>query len=78
MKRGTYKNTNIQDALHEAEQMAWKALSRYKFMMFGYWAGIWVHLNHLAGGKRPNPFRELVKIASETSPTSPPSKPPGF
>jgi hypothetical protein len=46
-----------------AEQKAWDALSRYKFQMFGYWAAIWVHLNRIAGLKRPNPWIELVKHA---------------
>lgn len=34
--------------LDEAEAKAWDSLSRYKFQMFGYWAGIWVHLNRTA------------------------------
>ena len=42
--------------LDEAERKAIQALGRYKFQMFGYWAAIWVHLNRIAGGKRPNPF----------------------
>ena len=28
-----------------AERHAWDALARYKFVMFGYWCGIRVHLN---------------------------------
>lgn len=48
-----------------AEQKAWDALSRYKFQMFGYWAAIWVHLNRIAGTKRPNPWTALVKRARE-------------
>lgn len=46
--------------MKEAEQKALDALSRYKFWMFGYWAGIWVHLNRLSGKKHPNPFKNLV------------------
>ena len=49
--------------LAEAERKAFDALARYKFQMFGYWAAIWVHLNHLDGGKRPSPFRSLVRAA---------------
>ncbi|MBU0847544.1 hypothetical protein KKH23_10200 [Patescibacteria group bacterium] len=49
--------------LNEAEQKAWSSLAAYKMVMFGYWAGVWVHLNHLLPKPRPNPFRELVKIA---------------
>ena len=53
----------IADEMVEAERKAWDSLSRYKFMMFGYWAAVWVHLNRLDGRPMPNPFRELVKIA---------------
>ncbi len=35
----------LEEALNEAEAKAWAALANYKFMMFGYWAAIWVHLN---------------------------------
>ena len=57
----------IEQELQEVERKAWASLSRYKFVMFGYWAGVWVHLNRVAvaqGHKRlPNPFGELVKVA---------------
>ena len=55
----------IVDALVEAETKAWEALARYKFLMFGYWAAIWVHLNRISGEKRPNPWKELVDIAKK-------------
>lgn len=51
--------------LDEAERKAWDSLGRYKFNMFGYWAAIWVHLNRIGGFKRPNPFKDLVKLAKE-------------
>ena len=60
-----WANTSILDALYEAESKAWQALSRYKFQMFGYWAGVWVHLNRLDGQKRPNPWKKLVGIAKK-------------
>jgi hypothetical protein len=47
----------------DAETKAIDSLSRYKFAMFGYWAGIWVHLNRISGMKRPNPFNKLVNLA---------------
>lgn len=47
----------------EAKAKAIDSLSRYKFMMFGYWAGVWVHLNHISGLKQSNPFRSLVEEA---------------
>lgn len=47
----------------EAEAKAIDSLGRYKFTMFGYWAGIWVHLNRVIGDKRPNPFTDLVQAA---------------
>ena len=49
--------------LDEAEQKAWESLARYKFQMFGYWAAIWVHLNRIGNFKRPNPWRDVVKLA---------------
>lgn len=55
----------LADELDTAERKAWDALSRYKFQMFGYWAAIWVHLNRISGEKRPNPFRDLVRLARE-------------
>lgn len=53
----------LEQDLAEAERKAWDALSRYKFQMFGYWAGIWVHLNRIGGFKRPNPWKRLVIAA---------------
>lgn len=53
----------IEIELQEAERKAWDSLARYKFMMFGYWAAIWVHLNRMSETKRPNPFASLVKVA---------------
>ena len=55
----------ILDELDEAENKAWDSLARYKFMMFGYWAGIWVHLNRISGAKRPNPWKPLTQLARE-------------
>ena len=46
--------------LDEAEAKAIDSLARYKFAMFGYWAGIWVHLNRISGARRPSPFHGLV------------------
>jgi len=51
--------------MKEAEEKALDALARYKFQMFGYWAGVWVHLNRISGLKKPNPFADLVKKARE-------------
>lgn len=53
--------------LEEAETKAWKALAGYKFMMFGYWAAVWVHLNRVGRFKRPNPWKALVKAAKNHS-----------
>lgn len=51
--------------LDEAAEKAITNLARYKFQNFGYWAGIWVHLNRISGQKRPSPFRDLVLAARE-------------
>lgn len=49
--------------MHEAEVKAWLSLAKYKFVMFGYWAGVWVHLNRISGSTRRNPFTGVVKFA---------------
>lgn len=49
--------------LADIEAKAWDSLARYKFIMFGYWAAIWVHTNRETGARRPNPFKELVQAA---------------
>ena len=59
------KPDEISRHLDEAEEKAWRALARYKPMMFGYWCAIWVHLNRISGEKRPNPWRELVQAARQ-------------
>lgn len=46
--------------LDEAERLAWEALARYKFWMFGYHAADWVKLNRRLGLNRPNPWKALV------------------
>lgn len=53
----------------EAEIKAIESLAKYKFMMFGYWASIWVHLNRInriSGDRRPNPFKKFVDLARLT------------
>lgn len=55
---------SIAKEIDNAEKQAWKALARYKFQMFGYWAGIWVHLNKIEGKKRRNPWTVLVNLAA--------------
>jgi len=54
---------DLEMELCEAEAKAWRSLASYKFMMFGYWAAIWVHLNHIGKFKRPNPFKPYVNLA---------------
>jgi hypothetical protein len=53
----------VMQELIDAEHKAWDALSRYKFMMFGYWAAVWVHLNRLSNTKKSNPWKQLVQEA---------------
>lgn len=56
--------TNIEAELDTAERKAFDSLGRYKFVQFGYWAGVWVHLNRLGPG-RPNPFKCIVHAARQ-------------
>ena len=57
------KNEKLKDEIQEAAEKAIDSLARYKFMQFGYWAAIWVHLNRLEGKRRPSPFKSLVHAA---------------
>jgi len=56
---------SLMKEMADAETKAIDSLSRYKFAMFGYWAGIWVHLNRVSKQNRPNPFNNLVNIAKD-------------
>lgn len=53
----------LRQEMAEAEYRAWDSLARYKFVMFGYWAGIWVHLNRISGLKQLNPWHSIVDYA---------------
>lgn len=55
--------TTIEQERDMAERKALDSLSRYKFMQFGYWAAVWVHLNRLCDTRRPSPFRSIVAAA---------------
>ena len=67
----------MQEEMDEAATKALDALSRYKFVMFGYWAGVWVHLNRCSGFHKPNPFTDFVKLAKEYSNEKSQETPPG-
>lgn len=54
---------NLKDKKEEAFESAIDSLARYKFMMFGYWSAIWVHLNQLDSPPEGNPFKTLVEAA---------------
>ncbi len=54
---------DLEKALDEAEKKAHENLAIYKFSNFGYWAGIWVHLNRIGQFHRPNPFSGYVDLA---------------
>jgi len=66
--------TTLANEIEEAECKALDSLARYKFAMFGYWAGIWVHLNRIEGKNRPSPFTALVKKARELQHAAPPTE----
>ena len=55
----------LKETKQEAIENAIDSLARYKFMMFGYWAAIWVYLNNLDDYKEPTPFRQLVETARQ-------------
>jgi len=53
----------ITSHMEQAEKKAWKALSRHKYQMFGYWAGVWCQLNSINGRQKSSPFDELIQVA---------------
>ena len=61
----SFQQRQIHDEMMEASRKAVDSLARYKFAMFGYWAGIYIHLHRLSGETLPNPFSKLVKLARE-------------
>lgn len=63
LKQNRDTRKRLLEEMDQAEEKAWKALAGYKFTMFGYWSGIWVHLNKIARAHKPNPWSKLVLIA---------------
>ena len=53
----------LEQQCKEAQTKAIKSLAAYKFVMFGYWAGVWVHLNKMRVNPQPNPFKGAVMWA---------------
>ena len=51
------------DELSAKETAAWESLSKYKFIMFGYHAAVWVTLNRIHHCRQSNPFLDAVKLA---------------
>lgn len=49
----------------EAKRKALESLARYKFMMFGYHAALWVSLNSIDTEKEHNPFKPIVDNARQ-------------
>ena len=60
-------DNELNKAMDEAVSKAYRSLARYKFIMFGYWAAVWVHLNKLSGKNYPNPFLPVVSQAKHCS-----------
>lgn len=59
------KLVDVEAQLAEAEYKAIDSLARYKFMQFGYWAAIWIHLKHMSDRTHASPFKELVDCAKK-------------
>jgi len=56
-------DSKILDELSAKETAAWDSLSKYKFIMFGYHAAVWVTLNRIHHCHQKNPFLDVVKLA---------------
>lgn len=59
------RGMTLQEAKTEAHRKALDSLAKYKFMMFGYHAAVWVTLNKLDVNNERNPFTSLVKWAKK-------------
>lgn len=64
------ESTTILKLINDRDQAIIKAidsLARYKGAMFGYWFGIYVHLNELLRGtdhhKTESPFKPFITLA---------------
>lgn len=57
------KKAEILNELRAKETVAWDSLSKYKFIMFGYHAAVWVTLNRIHHCRQRNPFLDAVKLA---------------
>jgi putative component of membrane protein insertase Oxa1/YidC/SpoIIIJ protein YidD len=55
--------SKILDGLSAKETAAWESLSKYKFIMFGYHAAVWVTLDRIHRCHQRNPFLDVVKLA---------------
>ena len=66
---------SVYSLMDQARRKAVKALAGYKFIMFGYWAAIWVHYAKECSPKPASPFREIVQLAKrlDSGRTTPPA-----
>ena len=55
--------SKILDELSAKETAIWESLSKYKFIMFGYHAAVWVTLDRIHRCHQGNPFLDVVKLA---------------
>ena len=62
------KEDKLDHEIQEAADKALASLARYKFVMFGYWAGGWVHLNRTEGRRRRSAHGALVHPAPALRP----------
>ena len=55
-------STDLAGRMDEAEEKAWKALRRHRFMEFAFNAELWAALHKLSGEKRKNPFSAVSRV----------------
>jgi len=55
--------SKILDELSAKETAVWESLSKYKFIMFGYYAAVWVTLDRIHRFYQGNPFLDVMKLA---------------
>ena len=55
----------VDSELARLEMDAWKAPERGDFMLFGYWASMWLKLNKESGLENPSPFDPVVELAHQ-------------
>lgn len=57
--------TLLDAQLAHYEEKAWEALADWRFLAFGMWVAVWIHMNKRREPPLHNPFAGLVMLARQ-------------